>query len=420
MELKLAYGREKIEVKLQPPRDCQLITPRTLPGVADPLAEIRRALAAPIGSRPLAEMLAEKKPRRVVIVVNDVTRPTPYEVMLPPLVEELARAGIKDEQVTLVVATGSHRANTGAENRLSFGEEICRCFPIVSHDCDRDLVSIGRLSDGQELVINRLVAEADFIITTGLITMHYIAGFSGGRKSILPGVAARNLIQYNHSLMTDPRAMSGNWHTNPVHWLMLEAARLAGVDFILNVVTNEKKEIVQAVAGDLEQAWLAGVETCRQMNMVTVPAAADVVLVSAGGHPKDINLYQAQKAMEAAAAATRPGGTIILVARCSEGLGEHTFEQWMLEARQLEDIFRRFEQGFVLGGHKAYAIARVLQEKQVILISDLGKELTESLFMRYADSVPTALKLVEEQYGADYSLLLIPDGSQVQPEVASA
>lgn len=420
MEVKLAYGKDKLQVELNPKGYCQIITPRSLPGVKDPLAEISRALAEPIGTPPLAELLRERQPQKVVIVVNDVTRPTPYEVMLPPLVAELERAGIRDEQVTLVVATGSHRANTEAENRASFGEEICRRFNIISHDCDRDLVAIGRLSDGQELVINRLVAEADFVITTGLITMHYIAGFSGGRKSILPGVAARNLIQYNHSLMTDPRACAGNWRTNPVHWLMLEAARLVGVDFILNVVTNEKKEIVQAVAGDLEQAWLAGVETCRQMSMVTVPRAADVVLVSAGGHPKDINLYQAQKALEAAAAATRPGGTIILLARCREGLGEHTFEKWMLEAETLEDIFRRFEQGFVLGGHKAYAIARVLQEKQVILISDLGKELTESLFMRYADSIPTALLQVEEQYGQDYSLLVIPDGSQVQPEVASA
>ncbi|HEX3032460.1 MAG TPA: nickel-dependent lactate racemase, partial [Bacillota bacterium] len=359
-----------------------------------------------------------KQPARVAIVVNDITRPTPYDLMLPPLLEELREAGLKADQITLVVATGSHRAHTPEENRRSFGTEVAENYRIISHDCNApDLVAVGKLGDGTELIINKEVAQADMVITTGLITLHYIAGFSGGRKSILPGVAARHLIQQSHAMMVDPRARTGNYPDNPVHLRMLEAARLAGVDFILNVVTNEQKQIVEVVAGEVEQAWLKGVEVCARLNMLNLKEPADVAIACAGGAPKDINLYQAQKAMDAAAAAVRPGGTIILVAKCPEGLGEHTFERWLDEATCLQDIFDHFDRGFELGGHKAFAIAQVLRDKEVVLVSDLGREVTAKLYMTYAPDLEWAIHYVNRKHGTQYSCYVMPQAGMIFPEV---
>ncbi len=417
MRLELAYGKEVVTGELSEKNILAEVSPKLAAGMANPLAAVEGALANPIGSDALADIVKKKQPRKVAIVVNDVTRPTPYKYMLPPLVEQLEQAGVRDEQVVFVVATGIHRGNTGQENRDTFTAEIVDRFRVVNHDCDGDLVSLGKMSDGTELVINREVAEADMVITTGLIGLHYFAGYSGGRKSILPGVAARSLITGNHAKMTDSRATTGNYRDNPVHWLMLEAARMAGVDFILNVVTNTEKEIVSVAAGDLEKAWLAGVKACEEMSVLKLSRPADVVIAGAGGHPKDINLYQAQKALENAAGAIRPGGTVILVARCGEGYGEATFAEWIRAAGKLEDIFTRFENGFVLGGHKAFAIARVLRERDVILVSDMSREDTEKLFFHYARDLNEALAMVRQKYGDDFQSYLMPQASLVLPLV---
>ncbi|GAW93498.1 nickel-dependent lactate racemase [Calderihabitans maritimus] len=422
MELRLKYGREELAAEIPDRNVLNTVLPNEGPGVEDPLAAVREALENPIGSPRLGEIVFRKKPRKVAIVVNDVTRPTPYEYILPPLLEELHGAGVQEEEVVFVIATGIHRGHTPEENRRIFGTELVERYRFVNHNAEDEdnLTSLGTLSDGSELRINREVAEADMVITTGLIGLHYFAGYSGGRKSILPGVAAKDQITRNHARMTDPRATTGNYEDNPVHWIMVEAARKAGVDFIVNVVTNSRKEIVAAVAGELEEAWLAGVKICREMSVVEIPGPADVVIAGAGGFPKDINVYQAQKALDNAAPAVRPGGTIILVAQCSEGYGEDTFEEWIRSARKLEDIFERFERQFVLGGHKAFAIARVVKEKEVVLVSDLNREDTERLFFTYASSLEDALKYVEKKHGRDYQALVMPQAGLVLPVVADS
>jgi nickel-dependent lactate racemase len=418
MELELFYGKEFVKGIIPRKNLCGVLVPNESPGLTAPEAAVKKAMANPIGTAPLREIALAKKPQKVVIVVNDFTRPTPYEHMLPPILEELKAAGVEDEQITLVVATGSHRANNEQENRKVFGDKVVDTYRIISHDClSEDLVGIGVLNNGSEVIINRQVAEADLLITTGLITLHYFAGFSGGRKSIFPGVVAKHLIQENHAMMTDPRARNGNYLDNPVHWIMLEAARLAKVDFILNVVTNEEKEIVEVVAGDVEEAWLKGVKVCAKMNMISLGKLGDVAIASAGGTPKDINLYQAQKALDAAHSAVRTGGTIILAAQCPEGLGEHTFAQWIDEAACLEDIFQRFAQGFKLGGHKAFAIAQVLKEKEVVLVSDLGRSMTEKLFMTYAPDLQWAFEYVRQKHGEDYTCYVMPQAGMIFPEL---
>lgn len=419
METSLQYGKTTIPISILDRNLAGVIRAEDVPGLADPQGAIMAALANPIGTPSLREMASGHKGDKVVIIVNDVTRPTPYEHMLPPLLAELSAAGMRPEQITFVVATGIHRGNTDEENRKIFTDPIVREYCFVNHNCRENLVSVGSLSDGTELVINREVAEADFLVSTGLIGLHYFAGFSGGRKSILPGVAREDLITGNHSRMTDPRATAGNYHDNPVHGIMMEAARKVGVDFIVNVVTNANKKIIKVVAGDLEQAWLEGVKLCEEMFIVPVEKPADVVIASAGGFPKDINVYQAQKALENAAAATRPGGTVILVAACSEGYGEKVFARWVQESNSLDDIFQRFEKGFELGGHKAFAIAQVLRDRKVILVSDMPREDVEKLFCEPAADVSEAIALVKDRYGPDFKALLMPQAGMVLPRVSA-
>jgi lactate racemase len=418
MEIDLSFGKNYLSLEIDEEKNLLgVITPNEPHGVHDPLGAIQEALANPMGSPTLTSLVKRKKPQSIVIVVNDSTRPTPYKYMLPPMMEELHNAGVTPEQIKFIIATGSHRANTDEENRAIFSDEYVEKYTFISHDCKKNLVSLGKLADGSEFMVNRHVAEADMVITTGLIQVHYFAGYSGGRKSILPGVVGKELITFNHSKMTDPRACAGNYWDNPVHWIMIEAARKIGVDFILNVVTNSQKKVVKAVAGELDQAWLAGVEFCDHMNIVSIKEPADVVIASAGGYPKDINVYQSQKALENAHPATKNGGTIILIASCPEGLGEKTFQEWVEEAKTLDDIFERFQQGFKLGGHKAFAIAQVLKEKEVILISDLGKEVTEGMFMRYAKDLDEAMAYVKEKHGDEYKAYVMPQAGMVLPVV---
>ena len=417
MQIKLKYGNSYMSAEINDKNVVGVLLPKEQTEVEDPLIPVKEALSSPIGTPLLSQLAAQKKPEKAVIVVNDATRPTPYSYILPPLMEELHAAGVSKEQITLVIATGAHRPNTEEENRRIFSDNVVDNYRLVNHSCDENMVSLGELSNGSDLMINAEVAAADLLITTGIIIPHYIAGFSGGRKSILPGVAARPLITENHSRMTDPRVDTARWQDNPVHQIMTEAARKAGVDFILNVVTNENNQIVAAVAGDLEQAWEAGVKISSDLNLVTVEEAVDVVIAGSGGYPKDIDLYQAQKPMDNASRVTKDSGTIILVAKCSDGYGSVVFTNWMTEAKTLQDIFERFEKGFVLGGHKAYAYATVLNKKEVVLVSDMPEKDVENMFMTCCHSLEEALAYVEKKHGPEYKAIIMPQAGLVLPEL---
>ncbi|ACV61878.1 conserved hypothetical protein [Desulfofarcimen acetoxidans DSM 771] len=415
MQIKLKYGNSYMTAEINDRHVAGVLLPKEQAEVDNPAGLVREALSRPIGTPLLSELAAQKKPDRVVVVVNDATRPTPYDHMLPPLLDEIHSAGIYKEQITLVIATGAHRPNTEEENRRIFSDSIVDNYRLVNHNCDENLFSLGQLSNGSDLLVNAEVAAADLLITTGIIIPHYIAGFSGGRKSILPGVAARPLITANHASMTDPRVDTARWKDNPVHQLMTEAARMAGVDFILNVVTNEKNRIVAVVAGDLEEAWQAGVNISSDLNLVDVKEPVDVVIAGSGGYPKDINLYQAQKPMDNASRVTKDNGTIILVAECSEGYGSPVFTNWMTEARNLQDIFERFDKGFVLGGHKAYAYARVLDKKEVILVSAMSEKDVKNMFMTCCHTLEEALNYAEKKHGPDYRAIIMPQAGLVLP-----
>lgn len=417
MEVK--YGKEKLRFDIADDKVLKILKAAEKEGISDPIKAVQASLINPIGSDSLLSLLKEKEPEDVVIVVNDVTRFTPYNYMLPPVLKTLEDAGIDKDQVTFVVATGVHEPHSDEQNIDIFGEEVHQNYKFHHHVCDAEVVEIGELSTGNILKINKIVAEADFVITTGVILPHYMAGFSGGRKSILPGVADRQAIENNHANMVRVMAETPSLKENPINIEMFEAAEKLGVDFIVNVVTNSSREIVKVVSGDLREAWNAGIDISAEMYYVDIEDKADAAIVSSGGFPRDINVYQAQKALDHADHAVKKGGTIIWVAECSEGLGEDRFEKWMNEAEEPEDNVKRIKEKFLIGGHKAYAISKVAIDKEVLLISSLSEEQTENMFLKKLSNLDEAVTYLEEKYNGDYKTYIMPQGSLTVPTLAN-
>ena len=415
--MKLKYGRKDLEFEIESSRVLDVLKADEKDGLKDPLAAVKTSLKEPLGTASLAELLAAETINDLVIIVNDVTRYTPYKYILPPLLKTISEAGIKKEQVTFIVATGVHSPHSAEQNKEIFGEEINNNYNFIHHDCDQDLVNLGKLSSGNQLKINKKVVEADFLITTGVILPHYMAGFSGGRKSILPGVAGRETIENNHAMMVEVIEAEPALENNPISQEMFEAAEKVGVDFILNVVTNSSREIVQVCAGDYRQAWEAGIDQSAAMYHLPLAEKAEAAVVSSGGFPRDINIYQAQKALDHADHAVKKGGTIIWVAECSEGYGEERFQKWMDQAKTPEDNIDRIKKKFLLGGHKAFAISKVAAEKEIILISNLSQKQTENIFSKKMKTIQDAVDYLEDKYQGDYLAYIMPQGSLTVPVI---
>ncbi|MDD3656818.1 MAG: nickel-dependent lactate racemase, partial [Atribacterota bacterium] len=418
IEFGLKYGDRKIELKLEEKNIIAILSNNKTQILKDPLVYLEKLLDKPINSLSLKNLIVRKKTKKILIIVNDITRPTPFHVLLPPLLTKLSQIGVKREDITFLIATGAHRGNTEEENIRIFGDSLVSSYHFINHLCDDEkLIDLGRLKSGNRLLVNSIVEKVDFIITTGVIVPHYIAGFSGGRKSILPGICGRETIERNHAYMLHPNAVTGNIEGNPVHEEMMEAAQKVKVDFNINAVTDENGNIIDIVAGTtLTESWLQGVEICSDTYICSIRGKADVVLTSAGGYPKDINIYQAQKALDNAYQAVKPGGTIVLVAECREGLGNTVFEKWIEEAQKIDDIEERLKKGFILGGHKAYAIAKVAKEVDIILLSSLSKNRVKKLFMIPAADMKQALSLIQEKHGNGFQCYIMPSGSIVLPQ----
>ena len=377
-------------------------------------AEVIRALREPIGTPRLKDIV--KPGERVAIVTSDVTRPMPTAKVMPALLDELYAGGIKPEDIILVFALGSHRHHTEAERQKLAGERAFSEIRCVDSDPD-DCISYGVTSRGTPVDITRVVAEADRRICLGNIEYHYFAGYSGGAKAIMPGVSTRAAIQANHSRMVLPECCAGNLEGNPLRLDIEEATAMVGVDFILNVVLSEHKEILRAVAGDVTKAHRAGCAFLDTLYRKELTEAADIVLVSQGGAPKDLNLYQTQKALDNAKHAVKDGGVIILIGSCREGLGEKTFEEWMTSAPTAHSLIERIQREFKLGGHKAAAIAMVLERAEVDLVSELDDEFVRSLFLVPQPSAQAALDRAFEKLGPDARVLSMPYGGSTLPKV---
>ena len=376
--------------------------------------ELRRALSQPIGAVPLsAQNLSGKK---IAIITSDITRPLPTYRIMPTLLDELYAAGAKPEDITLVFALGSHRNHTPAEMEKLAGsrawQEI-RCIDSDPSDC----IHLGTTDAGTPVDITRSVAEADYRICLGNIEFHYFAGYSGGVKAIMPGVSTRDAIQSNHSMMVRPEACAGNLDTNPVRQDIEQAGKICGVDFIVNVVLDEHKHILKAVAGDPVKAHREGCRFLDTIYLKELDAPADIVIVSQGGAPKDLNLYQTQKALDNARHAVRQGGVIILIGSCKEGLGEHVFEQWMTQSESPAAMIQRIGHDFQLGGHKAAAIAMTLEKADIYLVSEMEPDFVRSLFLTPMPDAQSALDAALAKLGANATVLAMPFGGSTLPRI---
>jgi nickel-dependent lactate racemase len=413
----LPYGKTEICARIPTRNFLGSIEPKEKSGVADPRAEIERALSEPLGTKRLSEIA--KAGDKVVLVVDDATRATPSYLMVPPVLDELNRAGVEDEDVTIIFGCGSHRAVKPEEMEKLLGEEVLTRVKAISHDYkSRDHVFLGKTSFGTKVYVNKVFAEADVKVLTGDVGLHYYAGYGGGRKSVLPAVSGAETIQRNHAMLLHSKARTGILEGNPVHEDMVEAAKLAKVDFILNIVMNSKQELVRAFAGDLEQAFYEGVKLVDEMYKVPIKRRADIVVVSSGGHPHDINLFQAYKGVDNALEAVKRGGVIVLAAECPEGHGSEVFYEWMKKFDDLKRMEKEIKKRFVLGGHKAYYLRKALQRVKIILVSVMPDYYAVNTFkLRTSRALNDALRDAFDLAGKNAKVWAMPHGNITLPVV---
>lgn len=405
MKVSLKYGEKQLQLEV--PDHTELLSPKTeFPSVDDPFGEVRRALDNPIASPTLTQVVENMKPRKIAILVSDLTRPSPSHIIVPPILEELNRAGVKREQIKIVFGLGFHRKMSEEEMKKAVGEEVFERYECINHDID-NCVYIGETSRGTPVEVFRPVIESDLIIATGNLELHWFVGYSGGYKALLPGVCSKRTIEKNHSLMLSENAIAGNINS-PVRLDIEEAGAMTNVRFIVNVVLNSKKQIVKAVAGHPIAAHREGVKYIDAMYKVPIAKKYDVVIASCGGFPKDINLYQAQKGLDNASHAVKDDGTIVLVAECREGFGERTFEEWMRKAKSPDEPLQWIRSNFVLGGHKAVGFCRVLKKADIFLCSSMDENVVREIFMTPFIDPQRAIDAALEKHGKSASVLLMP------------
>ena len=378
---------------------------------------VEEALANPIGSPRLRELAAGK--RRIVIVTSDHTRAVPSKITLPILLQEI-RSGNPEAEITILIATGLHRATTEAEQRKMFGDQIVDHEHIVVNNAFRpeNFVSMGELPSGAGFYVNRLAVECDLLVAEGFIEPHFFAGFSGGRKSILPGICAERTVNENHSFhaIASPYAKTGVLEGNPIHEDMVAAARRVNLQFILNVALGEEKQIIAAFAGDMEQAHETGVELIRKFSQC--PAVkGDIVITSNGGYPLDQNLYQSPKAVATAEACCNKGAVIIMCCGCADGMGGTHFEQLitMGTPEEIEAYLSKIPPQETIPEQWCPQIyARILRKHKIILVTTyLDHQLVRKANMIPASSVDEALEMAFEEKGRDARVVVIPDGVAV-------
>lgn len=408
------YGSGQVELEIPDRNFLGLLDAKPIAGVTNPNSVVSEAIQNPIKSPSLREIA--QPGQTVAIVVDDHTRGLPCHILINPIVEQLQRAGVEETDITIIFGTGTHRATTQEEQQQLLCDVSCQGYRVEVHNCDAaDLVHVGTTSYGTEVEINRVFHEADLHLLTGDIGYHYYAGFGGGRKSLLPAVAGRTAINKNHGMLTHPKAVTGNLEGNPIHLDMTEAAKLARVDFIVNIVRNTHKEIVSAFAGDLEQAFLEGVKITDEMGRVEIQERADIVITSAG-YPKDINLYQGTKAMVHALGAVRDEGVLIALLECREGIGHKVFEEWAHQYRSYDELSHQIQTNFIMGGHKIFYMAQGAKKVHQYLISNLdADELREYYYVTPFKSLKSALNEAFEQVGRDATVWAMPHGTDVLP-----
>lgn len=416
MKIRLAYGKEGLEINLPDHLDINVLEPKYTEALPDQAAAIKDALHSPIDSRPLREMV--KKSDTVGIVINDITRPMPYKIILPILLQELGN--IPDEQILLFNATGTHRPNTNAELTEMLGQDISSRYRIIQNDAgDRPSHKfVGTTKSGNEIRLHKAYLDCDVRIPTGFIEPHFFAGFSGGGKAVMPGLALLETILANHSVknIDHPKAAWGVTYGNPIWEEIQQAASLAMPDFLLNVALNKDKNITAVFAGDFQKAYKQGCDYVRKNTMVDVDKSYDIVITSNSGYPLDINLYQAVKGMSAAARIVAKGGSILVVAECRDGIPAHgQYGRLLCEAESHQSLLRKIHEKYFARRDmwQAQVHSMICQKADVYFYSrNLSDEQIKRAFLKPCSRVEDTIKELLHRYGPDASICVLPEGPQ--------
>jgi nickel-dependent lactate racemase len=414
MKLEFGIGNSVQFVELPKENLLDILTPNVVEISLTGEAEVKRALQFPVGVGRIGEII--KPGENITIITSDITRPMPTYKVMPSLLDELYAAGVNPSEIALVFALGNHRRQSNEERRRLAGERAWNEILCIDGDTS-DCVHFGVTSRGTPIDIVRRVADADRRICLGNIEYHYFAGYSGGGKAIMPGVSTRDAIENNHRRMVEDSSIAGKMDGNPIREDIEEAAAMVGIDFIVNVVLDEHKEIIYAVAGHHVLAHRQGCKFLDKLYMKKIPQKADIVIVSQGGAPKDLNLYQTQKALDNAKHAVKKGGVIILIGSCREGLGEHVFEDWMINSPSPKSMIERIGRDFQLGGHKAAAIALVLEDADIYLVSDLEPDFVRRIFLKPYAKIQDALDAAFLKLGHSSKVIAMPYGGSTLPKV---
>lgn len=374
---------------------------------ADLLAE---ALAHPVSSPRLRDIVSEGE--KVAVITSDITRPTPSSIMLPPVIKELRQGGVREADIMIVLALGTHRNHTEQERETIVGPALYRSDVQIIDSDRNDCERLGHTGRGTPVDVFRPVADADRIVCLGNIEFHYYAGYSGGCKAVFPGVSSVAAIRENHRHMMDPGAGEGLIDGNPVREDIDEAGLIAGIDFILNVIIDENGRVISAVSGDCIRAHRQGCLILDRYRKMIIDRPADIAVISPGGFPKDLNLYQAHKALESTKSAVRPGGVIIWCAQAGEGIGNANFADWLLNLT-FEEMSSKIKNDFVLGGHLAYFIAEILQTKKIFLVSDIREDVCTKQGISRFSTVQEAFDEAIRICGGDARTILVPAANSV-------
>ena len=419
-KIDLPYGKEYLSVEI-PDERLNAVLVSDMHHYKPKLGQtelVREAIENPIGTPRLKDMAMGKN--KIVIIASDHTRPVPSRIIMPLMLEEI-RKGNPNADITILISTGCHRETTKEELEAKFGHEIVANEKIHVHDCDDEslLVNIGVLPSGGLLIINKLAVEADLLVSEGFIEPHFFAGYSGGRKSVLPGIASRATVMYNHNaeFIDNLKARTGIIEGNPIHKDMLYAARAARLDFIINVIINSEKEVMHAVAGDCDLAHIEGCKFLSGLCKVN-KAPADIVISTNGGYPLDQNIYQAVKGMTAAEVTVNQGGIVIMIAKSNDGHGGDHFYKSFKEEKDVDRMMNAFlatpSEETIPDQWQSQIFARVLKRARVIYVSDAPDDMVSELHMIPAHSVEEAISKADEMLGNKNSkITVIPDGVSV-------
>ena len=415
MEFAIKYYKDLVSFQIPDENVLGEILPNTCPSVESEEKEVKRALSEPFDSPLLSDVV--RPGEKVVIITSDITRPVPSRIIIPCLLDELRKAGVENKDITVVFGLGSHRKQTEEEQKNLVGEEVygqVRCIDSNPDDC----VHLGTCKNGTPVDIFRTVAEADRRILVGNVEYHYFAGYSGGMKAIMPGVSSKEAIQANHKNMIRPGAFAGNLVNNPVRDDIEEVRNFINVDFIVNVTLDDHKKIAFAAAGHPVTAHRKACEFLDKIYKKKVKEPADIVVVSTGGYPKDINLYQAQKSIDNVKHIVKKGGIMIVAASCKEGYGSIPFTKWINQYNSPTERIEEIRKHFELGGHKAAALGLVQENADIYLVTDMDDESVTKANMVPFHDIQTAVNHALEKMGKNATVYIVPVGGSTLPVVA--